>query len=222
MIYITGDTHGNVDFDYLKDYFNNRFVNENDYLIILGDAGIVWSEKENFIDDYAMLGLNVLFIDGNHENFELLNRFPIVTFNGAKCHKLYENVYHIMRGEIIKLNNKTFFCMGGARSIDKIYRIENISWWKEEDIGFNDIENGLSNLKNVHNTVDYVLTHCAPTSIINKMFNYKQDNNTKILEKFKEIINFKYWYFGHYHENKKYDNFEVLYRRIIILNDETI
>ena len=222
MIYITGDTHGNVDFDYLKDYFNNRFVNENDYLIILGDAGIVWSEKENFIDDYAMLGLNVLFIDGNHENFELLNRFPIVTFNGAKCHKLYENVYHIMRGEIIKLNNKTFFCMGGARSIDKIYRIENISWWKEEDIGFNDIENGLANLKNVHNTVDYVLTHCAPTSIINKMFNYKQDNNTKILEKFKEIINFKYWYFGHYHENKKYDNFEVLYRRIIILNDETI
>ena len=222
MIYITGDTHGNVDFDYLKDYFNNRFVNENDYLIILGDAGIVWSGKENFIDDYAMLGLNVLFIDGNHENFELLNRFPIVTFNGAKCHKLYENVYHIMRGEIIKLNNKTFFCMGGARSIDKVYRIENISWWKEEDIGFNDIENGLSNLKNVQNTVDYVLTHCAPTSIINKMFNYKQDNNTKILEKFKEIINFKYWYFGHYHENKKYNNFEVLYRRIIILNDETI
>ena len=222
MIYITGDTHGNVDFDYLKDYFNNRFVNENDYLIILGDAGIVWSEKENFIDDYAMLGLIVLFIDGNHENFELLNRFPVVTFNGAKCHKLYENVYHIMRGEIIKLNNKTFFCMGGARSIDKIYRIENISWWKEEDIGFNDIENGLANLKNVQNTVDYVLTHCAPTSIINKMFNYKQDNNTKILEKFKEIINFKYWYFGHYHENKKYDNFEVLYRRIIILNDETI
>ena len=222
MIYITGDTHGNVDFDYLKDYFNNRFVNENDFLIILGDAGIVWSEKENFIDDYAMLGLNVLFIDGNHENFELLNRFPVVTFNGAKCHKLYENVYHIMRGEIIKLNNKTFFCMGGARSIDKIYRIENISWWKEEDIGFNDIENGLANLKNVQNTVDYVLTHCAPTSIINKMFNYKQDNNTKILEKFKEIINFKYWYFGHYHENKKYDNFEVLYRRIIILNDETI
>ncbi len=222
MIYITGDTHGNVDFDYLKDYFNNRFVNENDYLIILGDAGIVWSEKENFIDDYAMLGLIVLFIDGNHENFELLNRFPTVIFNGAKCHKLYENVYHIMRGEIIKLNNKTFFCMGGARSIDKIYRIENISWWKEEDIGFNDIENGLANLKNVQNTVDYVLTHCAPTSIINKMFNYKQDNNTKILEKFKEIINFKYWYFGHYHENKKYDNFEVLYRRIIILNDETI
>ena len=222
MIYITGDTHGNVDFDYLKDYFNNRFVNENDYLIILGDAGIVWSGKENFIDDYAMLGLNVLFIDGNHENFELLNRFPIVTFNGAKCHKLYENVYHIMRGEIIKLNNKTFFCMGGARSIDKVYRIENISWWKEEDIGFNDIENGLSNLKNVQNTVDYVLTHCAPTSIINKMFNYKQDNNIKILEKFKEIINFKYWYFGHYHENKKYNNFEVLYRRIIILNDETI
>ena len=44
MIYITGDTHGNIDFAKLEKYFSKRYVTKKDYLIILGDAGIVWSE----------------------------------------------------------------------------------------------------------------------------------------------------------------------------------
>ena len=69
MIYITGDTHGNIDFKKIKDYFSKKYVTNEDYLIILGDAGIVWSENECFIHNYAYLGLTILFIDGNHENF---------------------------------------------------------------------------------------------------------------------------------------------------------
>lgn len=217
MIYITGDTHGNIDFNKLKRYFSNRYVTENDYLIILGDAGIVWSEEECFLYDYSSIGPTILFIDGNHENFELLNRFPLVEYKGAKCHKLYKNIYHILRGEIININGLSFFCMGGATSIDKIMRINRISWWEEENITNSDIQNGLNNLEKVNYQVDYVLSHCGPTNIIKRMFGYLGDNNTKALDGFQKVINFKYWYFGHYHNNKKWGKYRCFYYDILEL-----
>lgn len=215
MIYITGDTHGDIDFSKIKRYFKNKYITENDYLIILGDAGIVWSEEENFIYSYACIGLTVLFIDGNHENFELLNMFPIVDFKGAKCHQLSKNVFHILRGEVLNINGLSFFCMGGATSIDKSQRINRVSWWEEENISNKDIINGLDNLEKVNYNVDYVLTHCAPSFVVKKMFNYCVDNNTEILEKFHSQISFKHWYFGHYHENKKWKEFRCFYGDIL-------
>ena len=38
MIYITGDTHGN--FQRIKEFCQEQQTTTNDYLIILGDAGI--------------------------------------------------------------------------------------------------------------------------------------------------------------------------------------
>lgn len=215
MIYITGDTHGNIDFPKLKDYFSKIYVTENDYLIILGDAGIIWSENDCYILDYAYLGLTVLFVDGNHENFELLNRFPIVELNGAKCHRIYKNIYHILRGEIITLNKLTFFCMGGASSIDKAYRTNRISWWEEENITNKDITNGFINLEKSNYKVDYVLTHSAPIYGLNKMFGFRSDLNNHILEEFREKIKFKYWYFGHYHSDISFENFRCFYYDIL-------
>ena len=207
MIYITGDTHGDIDFQKLKNYFDNKYITEKDFLIILGDAGIVWSEKECFIWDYALLGLTVLFIDGNHENFELLDQFPVVEFKGAKCHRLYKNIFHILRGEIININGLSFFAMGGATSIDKVMRTNRISWWEEENISNKDILNGLNNLEKVNYQVDYVLSHCAPSFIVRKMFGYRTDRNTCVLEQLKSQIHYKHWYFGHYHENAKMGKF---------------
>lgn len=215
MIYITGDTHGNIDFEKLDRYFSNRYVTTKDYLIILGDVGIVWSEKDCFIYEYTRLGLTVLFIDGNHENFELLNKFPIVEYRGAKCHYIANNIYHIMRGEIITINKKTFFCMGGATSIDKEMRTNRVSWWTEESITNDDINRALTNLKKVGFKVDYVLSHCAPSSVVKKMFGYETDCNTDILEKFKEQIEFNKWFFGHYHENKRYGKYRCFYGEIL-------
>lgn len=215
MIYITGDTHGNIDFPKLKEYFDKHYVTEKDFLIILGDAAIIWSEKENYLSDYYCLGPTVLFIDGNHENFELLNSFPVVEFKGAKCHKLHQMVYHVMRGEILNINGLSFFCMGGATSIDKARRINRVSWWEEENITNSDILNGLNNLEKVDYKVDYVLTHCAPSFVVKKMFNYSVDPNTTILERFESQINYKHWLFGHYHENKSWNKFRCLYSDII-------
>lgn len=214
MIYITGDTHGKIDFKKLEAYFKNEYVSNKDYLIILGDAGIVWSQKEMFISDYSMLGLTVFYIDGNHENFDLLNTFPILTKNGAKCHLLSKNVYHIMRGEILKLNDLLFLCIGGATSIDKFFRIEGKSWWNDEHITDFDISNALDNLKKYNYNVDYVISHCAPSEFVN-MLGFEKDNDTDQLSRILKDVIFKKWYFGHYHLDIEKDNFRCFYNNML-------
>lgn len=107
--------------------------------------------------------------------------------------------------------------MGGATSIDRDWRINRVSWWNEKDITFEDVENACSNLEKVNFEVDYVLTHCAPSSIVKEMFNYRSDNNTKILEELRKKIIFKNWFFGHYHKNKKFGRYRCFYSNILEL-----
>ena len=215
MIYITGDTHGDIDNQKLKSYFAKRYVTREDYLLILGDVAIVWSEIDDYIYEYEWLGPTIIYIDGNHENFELLNQFPVVEYKGARCHRITKNIYHVLRGEIIDINGLSLFCMGGATSIDKHLRENHISWWEEENITDEDVLNGLNNLKKVDYQVEYVLTHAAPSSVVKKMFGYKTDSNTELLENFKKKIIFNHWYFGHYHQNKKYGKYRCFYEDIL-------
>ena len=211
MIYICGDTHGDIDFAKLKKYFSRIKTTRNDYLIILGDAAIVWSIEENYSKMYEELGLTILYIDGNHENFDLINTYPVVEYLGAKCHKISDYVYHILRGEILNINGITFFCMGGASSTDREYRTEHISWWVDENIKYSEIENALSNLEKVNYKVNYFLSHAGPSSIVRRMFLYPSDGNTDILEELAKKVDFDHYYFGHYHEDKTYYKYRCLY-----------
>ncbi len=226
MIYITGDTHGEIDFDKIKNYFRTIYCSEKDYLIILGDAGIIWDkDNEDILLKYELVGPTIIFIDGNHENFDLLGTYPVVLFHNAKAHRITKNIYHILRGEILQLNDLTFLCIGGARSIDKIYRKEHISYWKDEDITLNDYNNAIKNLEKYDYKVDFVLTHCAPSSTLKKMFpNFEEDENTKLLEKIKEKAMFSNWYFGHYHFDKILGTSRCFYneiKEIPIMNNGT-
>lgn len=42
------------------------------------------------------LPVTVLFIDGNHENFEQLNSYPLDVWNGGKVHSIDSNLIHLM------------------------------------------------------------------------------------------------------------------------------
>lgn len=220
MIYITGDTHGEIDFEKLKIYFKKRYVSEKDFLIILGDAGIVWdNDYENMLLKYYFLGLTIFFIDGNHENFDLLNKFPIVKKNNARVHVLYDGIYHVLRGEILILNNLSFLCVGGAESIDKESRIAHESWWKEERIKEYDIDKAFFNLETTHFKVDYVLSHCAPDCVVVKELGFNSDESTKQLSRLCPYIEMKHWYFGHYHIDRTFnDIFRCFYNDILEIN----
>lgn len=220
MIYITGDVHGTYDFEKLYSLLKYQVTYE-DTLIILGDAGICWNKQQDEIvlKLFSAIPITVVFIDGNHENFDILKKFPIVEYRGAKTHQISKHIYHVLRGEIITLEKFTFLCIGGACSIDKAFRKDGVSWWKDEEITNEDVNNALNNLKKFNNTVDCVLTHCVDSYTIKNFTSYKPDNSTDMLIFIDEEVTYKFWFYGHYHEDRQIgSNKYCFYESIICLN----
>ena len=51
--------------------------------------------------------------------------------------------------------------------------------------------------------MDYILTHCAPTSITQKIIPHaRADRLTDFLEEVKNRARYHYWLFGHLHDNQ--------------------
>ena len=94
MIYLVADIHGHIRLNWLKTLLDEKDLSSNDLLIILGDAGIVWSQdaSKNVQEYYNSLPCKVLFLDGNHENFDLLETFPIVDLFAGKAGKVSDNI----------------------------------------------------------------------------------------------------------------------------------
>jgi predicted phosphodiesterase len=223
MIYITGDTHIPLDIAKLHpDLFKDQeSMTKSDFLVICGDFGGVWrhSIEEMFWRKWlSERNFTTLFVDGNHENFDLLNAYPVEEFKGGKVHKIIDDVYHLMRGEVFDLNGIKIFAMGGATSIDKSLRVEGESWWAEELPSDAEYENAVKNLALHGNKVDYVITHCAPDSVLEALNPYfAQDKLTNFLqEEVFEKCEYKEWYFGHYHADVDVDERHFcLYKSII-------
>ncbi len=221
MIFITGDTHGDIDYPKLLK-LKEKKLSYDDYLIICGDAGICWSiyDTRRFLSLYNDIGCTVLFIDGNHEHFDMFNGLPLVEYKGALMHQVDEHIFHILRGEILTLEGKTFFCLGGACSIDKMYRTPHISWWPEEEINKHDIDNAIANLEKVNNKVDYVITHCIDTKTVLKAFGFRRDICTDQLMFIDKVVDYKHWFFAHYHFDRKIsDKKTCLYQDIVEINN---
>lgn len=168
MIYITGDTHGNQ-YKWVEQI--ESVISPADIIIVCGDFGVgfwngrYWSE-ETFYDFLSEQKYTVLFIDGNHENFDKLYSYPIETWCGGRVHKIRQNVIHLMRGEVYCIEDISIFVMGGGYSIDKYLRTEGVSWWSQEMPSEEEYNNALENLKRINYTVDYIITHTAPSETV--------------------------------------------------------
>jgi hypothetical protein len=208
MIYVTGDTHGQIDFQKLRDFATaHPTLTRADYMIITGDFGGIWHEKtlDRDLAPYEALPFTVLFVDGNHENFDLLESMPIEQFCGGKVHRVRPNVLHLMRGQIYELEGKSFFTFGGGTSIDRYLRAEGISWWRQEIPSHAEFCEAVENLKRRSHHVNYVITHsCDEKALyaplmhqISKAFTVYPDNT--MLTEFERTVTYDHWYFGHYH-----------------------
>ena len=217
MIYITGDTHGDIDYKKLLT-LKERNLSYDDYLIICGDAGICWSPQtfQYHLDLYNDIGCTVIFIDGNHENFNMLNQCPLVEYLGALMHQIDKHIFHVLRGEIMTIDNKSFLCVGGAISLDKMYRTPYVNWWPEEEITYHDIDNALNNLEKVNSKVDFVITHCCDTHTVIKAFGFRRDICTDQLTFIDKVVNYKHWFFGHYHFDRKISDTKTCLYQVIV------
>lgn len=212
MIYITGDTHIPVNISKLntKNFPQQKTMTKKDYVIICGDFGAVWNDQGE--DKYwrkwlATRNFTTLFVDGNHENFDLLKQYPVSEWNGGKVHFINDSIIHLMRGQVFTIDGLKLFTMGGATSIDKYRRTEGVSWWAEEIPSHEEFEHALDNL-DAHNwEVDYVLTHTTSTRNMDRMI-YEKENNplNSFFDMLESDLKYKHWYFGHFHRDEMLDD----------------
>lgn len=208
MIYITGDTHIPCDISKIKtkSFPASKELSKNDFLIICGDFGGVWNNGNEELYWRKWLdrkNFTTLFVDGNHENFNLLNEFEIVDFHNGKAHKISDSIYHLMRGQIYEIDGKRIFTFGGAASHDIEYRTKDKNWWEEELPSESELIFAQKNLEAVDWKVDYIVTHCAPTSIQQMIApSYGTNRLTNFFETIKEKAAYQAWYFGHYHTDR--------------------
>ena len=162
----------------------------------------------------------MLFVDGNHENFERLNfEFPVEEWNGGRVHRISDNVRHLIRGEVFDIDGVSVFAFGGAQSRDKEWRTPYRSWWPEEMPSEEDFANADKNLNACGRKVDLVITHCAPSSAqyrLNREF--RPDRATEFLQYVCDTIGFEHWFFGHYHTDLELpDGFRAVYQDVVRL-----
>lgn len=181
-------------------------VTKNDFVIICGDlveSGIRKKKAKKRLYDY-----------------------PVEEWHGGKAHKIRLSVIHLMRGQVFDID-------GGILEPDdpdfkkkkkkldrgwRPYRINHVSWWKQELPSVEEMEEGRKNLATHDNKVDFIVTHCcsSSTQILLGGSMYKPDIETTYLEEIRQTTSFKKWFFGHYHNNRNVNAEEILlYEQII-------
>lgn len=244
MIYLTGDTHGDFRRFSTKRFPVQKQLSRDDYVIILGDFGGVWdgSPRETHeLDLLASRTPTFLFLDGNHDNFDLLNQYPYKPFQGGMVHEIRPNVLHLCRGHVFDLDGRPFFVMGGAQSHDaKVllnpaqnssetrrmlrrreipFRVEGESWWRQELPSYFELRLALDNLLWVeHPERLTILTHCAPTGLQQRLFpDYPVNALTDYLHTVQQRLPYHRWFCGHYHQEITLspERFSVLYESVI-------
>lgn len=159
MVYITGDLHG--DFSRFSSPAMRR-LRKGDTLIVCGDFGFIWNgdkKEEALLKKIGSRPYAVLFLDGCHENFDLLKEYPVTDWKGGRAQVISGNLVHLMRGQLYTLEGYRFFTFGGGESREYDLRDGAKTWWEEEMPSAGEMTQGLETLAAAGNQVDFILTH---------------------------------------------------------------
>lgn len=222
MIYVTGDTHADI----MR--FKSREAKRlklDDTLIVCGDFGFVWdgSQKEQrLIKWLGKLPYNVLFVEGTHDNLDLLAQYPRVAYSGGTARQLSGHCHQLLRGEIYKIEDSSIFTFGGGESGDADTRMRGQTWWPEEQPSNEEMAYATENLRQFGGAVDYVVTHEA-TAQVNSFLHLESLYINPLGAFFDGVsrsIRFRRWFFGCYHLDKVIPpNYQAMHRAILPMND---
>lgn len=152
---IAGDWHGNSYWatkviDYAADH-------GADAIVQVGDFGM-WTPgpaTSSFLYRVSTRArdrdVQVYWLDGNHEDHGRRAEFSH-----------YDNDFltYLPRGTRWEWFGKTFMALGGAVSVDKLWRTPGKSWWPEEELSRADIDHAVR-----EGDVDVILSHDCPTGV---------------------------------------------------------
>ena len=192
---ITGDVHNK--FGDLNSLISKK---RPDNVICCGDFGY-WpkfnaSGGSQPLSKIKLQGAEWLrWCDGNHEDFWSLAQ--------RDQDEIEPGIIYQPRGSTYKLpDGRTILFMGGADSIDKLYRKIGIDWFPEEVITQKDF----MNLPDVN--VDIFITHTCPVELVNDLkVNYPEkgmEPSNHALSELWKIYKPDLWFFGHWHQYGEY------------------
>lgn len=201
MIYVTGDCHG--DFQRFTKQQRKQLpfaLTEHDSMLVCGDLGLLWArdkELEYNLQWLSRLPCRILWVQGNHENYDMIAEYPLESWHGGYVRQIVrDRIILLERGEIFELEGKRFLTFGGASSHDvqggildrtspnyqedrrravkrKLpYRVKHESWWEQELPTEEEMQRCRDNLSKVNYKVDYVITHCLSSSMQEELEDY--------------------------------------------------
>lgn len=209
-IIFAGDWHGSS--VQAKEVILSAHIRGIDTILHVGDFGI-WDHDSRYLNSLQNMlegyGITIYFVDGNHENFHKLYMRKLEE-DGTR--RIRDNIYHLPRGHRFIWNDISFLALGGAASIDKKFRRENYTWWKEEFITPEDVlkaqEGGYADVMITHDTpadapnfiIDDPLSQIqAKKAFGSAALNYC-DNHRKVLQQVTNVVLPKIIVHGHYHK----------------------
>ena len=224
MIYITGDTHS--DFSRFKDPMLRK-LKKQDALIICGDFGFIWDgspKEKKLLKKIGKLPYNVLFVEGSHENYDLLEEYEVTEWCGGKTRQISGRLRQLMRGQVFEIAEKTVFTFGGGQSDDLAELEEGSNWWRREIPSDEELSEGMENLEKAGNKVDFVVTYEPPSKMQDFLTGGGEPNfiNTYLNGIF-DKIEFKDWFFGKLHLNKLVPpKYHAVFDKIVVADSTKI
>jgi hypothetical protein len=148
QILLAGDWHG--EFQRLASILTNIY---DATIIQLGDFGIgfrSWALDSKLLDEVNDVciknNINIIAYPGNHDSPQFFKERNFIK----------SNIELIPSYTYLEFAGKSVLCIGGAISIDRIDRVEGVSWWPDEVLDFR---------PELVQPVDILLTHSGPAWI---------------------------------------------------------
>lgn len=220
MVYLTGDIHGQADELAKK---AKTILTKEDILILLGDVGANyfgdWRDKRTKAH-LADIKATILCVHGNHE----MRPYTILSYKEKEwCagtvwyEDEFPNILFAKDGEIYEIEGQRYLVLGGAYSVDKFYRLaRGWRWWSDEQPSAE--TKARVEQKIASESVDIILSHTCPSRYIpTEMFIPSIDQSTvdhsteEWLGEIDAKIDYKAWYCGHWHTNKRIDKMHFLF-----------
>lgn len=203
MIFITGNTHGN--FERVEAFCRRFQTSHDDILIILGDAGIIFSGarydrlKKRLLES---LPITIFAIRGNHEQRPYtIDSYKEKLWHGGTVfyEDEYPSILFAKDGEIFERNGKRTIVMGGAYSINKAIRLAYGWSWQDDEQPSDEIKRYVEQQPEKSAwKIDVVLSHTAPLKyepvevFISGIDQSRIDKSTEIwLDKIEERLSYE-------------------------------
>ena len=221
MVYFTGDIHGSP--FKLQVFCRYMELTEKDTIVILGDVGANYyggKRDKQFKEQIAKLAPTIFCIHGNHEQRPAnIPSYKAKEWNDGPVwyEEEYPNLLFARDGNIYVIDGVKYLVIGGAFSVDKNYRLSRgYGWWADEQPS-EEIKARVG--RRVANSgLDVILSHTCPfkyeprEAFLPGIDQSEVDSSTEEwLDTIEESVDYKAWFCGHWHIDKRIDKMHFLY-----------